>query len=130
DVSAARLVLSYSVGKPDKAVDPDTLDMQEWQTFQQGAVANQDFLGLLGELQAPLACTILRPLLPHLQQTVAQQLKEQLQEPVPGAATNQEQDESQPPRDDLGGETAHAKKTQPRQAAGRSSGQPKSAPRQ
>jgi hypothetical protein len=82
DVAAARLVLSYSIGKPDRAVDPDTLDMQEFRQLQQGAVANQDFLGLLGGLQAPLACTMLRALLPHLQEAASRTIQEQMQQPA------------------------------------------------
>jgi len=34
DVAAARLVLAYGVGKPAPAVDPDTLDVQEWALWQ------------------------------------------------------------------------------------------------
>src|SRR5205807_7236579 len=33
DVAAARLVLSYTVGKPTEAVDPDRLDVQEFNLF-------------------------------------------------------------------------------------------------
>ncbi len=31
DLAAARLVLAYAIGKPDKAVDPDTVDLHELQ---------------------------------------------------------------------------------------------------
>jgi len=85
DVAAARLVLSYTVGKPDKAVDPDTLDQHEWQMYQQGAIANPDLLSLLGALQAPLACTLLRAALPQLQEATAQTLAQQLKQPDPVA---------------------------------------------
>jgi hypothetical protein len=30
DVAAAKLTLGYLVGKPEKPVDPDTLDEHEW----------------------------------------------------------------------------------------------------
>ncbi len=81
DVPAARLVFSYTLGKPDKAVDPDTLDQQEWQQFRQNAVPNQELLLLVQLLQAPLACSILRAALPHLQQQLAQTLAQQLNQP-------------------------------------------------
>jgi hypothetical protein len=34
DVAAARLLLAYSLGKPDKAVDVDRLDADEWQVIR------------------------------------------------------------------------------------------------
>jgi hypothetical protein len=34
DVAAAKLALGYLVGKPEKAVDPDTLDEQEWHLWR------------------------------------------------------------------------------------------------
>jgi hypothetical protein len=36
DVAAARLFLSYAIGKPTAAVNPDTLDQQEWAVFRKG----------------------------------------------------------------------------------------------
>jgi hypothetical protein len=38
DLAAAKLLLAYTIGKPGNAVDPDTLDQQEWQMHQQAAV--------------------------------------------------------------------------------------------
>src|SRR5436190_17494002 len=38
DLAAIKLLLSYTLGKPGPAVDPDTLDQQEWQLHQQAAV--------------------------------------------------------------------------------------------
>jgi hypothetical protein len=35
DVAAARLVLSYAIGKPTEAENPDRLDIQEWEIRQQ-----------------------------------------------------------------------------------------------
>ena len=34
NVPAARLLLSYALGKPAAAVDPDTLDAQEWEGYR------------------------------------------------------------------------------------------------
>src|SRR5262249_4338618 len=97
DVSAARLVLAYAVGKPDRAVDPDTLDVQEWQQLQQSAVPSPDLLGVLGRLQAPLACTILRAALPHLQEAAAQSMAQQLKQPDPVPEAKQESKPSYEP---------------------------------
>lgn len=85
DVAVARLVLAYAVGKPDKAVDPDTLDVQEFQLWQQSAVASQQLSGVLNQVQAPLANTILRTTLPAIQETTAQRLAQDLRDPAPVA---------------------------------------------
>src|SRR5260370_1376356 len=55
-VAAARLVLAYTVGKPAPAVDPDTLDLQEWALWQQMPVLAQVLQSVMGPLQVPLAC--------------------------------------------------------------------------
>src|SRR6516165_1785352 len=47
DVTAARLILSYTVGKPAPSVDPDTLDLQEWALWQQMPVLAQTLQSLL-----------------------------------------------------------------------------------
>jgi len=98
DVSAARLVFSYTIGKPDKAVDLDTLDQQEWQQIQQSRVPSDDFLGVVGGLQAPLACAILRAVLPIMQNQAAQDLHQKMSQPVPDPEPEADQldDESDP----------------------------------
>jgi len=98
DVSAARLVFSYTIGKPDKAVDPDTLDTQEFQQLQNSYVPNEDFLRVVGGLQAPLACAILRLVLPIIQDQTAQDLGKMMSQPVPDPQTEDEEpeDETQP----------------------------------
>ena len=101
DVPAARLVLSYTVGKPDKPVDPDTLDLHEWHQLQQNAVPNDDLLALLGALQAPVACSLLRAALPALQEQAVQSLAQSLQPPLAVAEpahlpTSPQQDEAPP----------------------------------
>ena len=35
DVAAARLLFQYALGKPAEAVDPDRLDVEEWQHFKE-----------------------------------------------------------------------------------------------
>jgi hypothetical protein len=126
DVAAARLVLSYSIGKADKAVDPDTLDVQEFQQLQQGAVANQDFLALLGGLQAPLACTMLRALLPHLQEAASRKIQEGMQPPA--AAPEPEQSGRETPADAVPHPTEQVP-AQPRPAPVKPAAGRKTAPR-
>ncbi len=106
DVSAARLVLSYAIGKPDKAVDPDSLDRHEWEQFQQDRIHPDDLAAVAGGMQAPLACTLLRAALPEVQDKMAQDLsqmfRDSLTEPAPAAAgaaqpePDEDEDEEQP----------------------------------
>ncbi len=90
DVSAARLVLSYTIGKPDRAVDPDALDRHEWEQFQQDRVHPDDLAAVAGGMQAPLACTLLRAALPEVQNRMAhdlgQMFQDSLTEPAPAPA--------------------------------------------
>jgi hypothetical protein len=66
DVAAARLVLSYTVGKPAPVVDPDRLDIEEFELYRQEACPNEEFLKPFTTMPAGLACDILRALLPAL----------------------------------------------------------------
>jgi hypothetical protein len=47
DVQAAKLVLSYAIGKPGAAADPDRLDVQEWNHFKETAPMMSEAEGLL-----------------------------------------------------------------------------------
>jgi hypothetical protein len=91
DVSAIRLALAYGIGKPDKTIDPDTLDAQEFKLWQQNAVPKEDFNGILGQAQATLANLIVRAALPAIQDHIAKTLAQQLRPPVqaPPAEANQ-----------------------------------------
>src|SRR5213078_437222 len=60
DLAAIKLLLSYTIGKPGAAVDPDTLDQQEWQLHQQAAVAPIAVEELLSSLPAATANTAAR----------------------------------------------------------------------
>jgi hypothetical protein len=71
DIAAARLLLSYTLGKPAAPVDPDTLDQQEWQLYRQRPVNGQDLLAVLTNLPVDLACTMLRAALPGVSRGMA-----------------------------------------------------------
>jgi hypothetical protein len=71
DIAAARLLLSYTLGKPGAAVDPDTLDQQEWQLYRQRPVNGQDLVAILSNLPVDLACTMLRAALPGVSRGMA-----------------------------------------------------------
>ena len=55
DWVAAKLLLSYVIGKPAAPADPDTLEAHEWGVFKALPVNEQDVSALLGGLQAKLA---------------------------------------------------------------------------
>ncbi len=65
DVAAAKLVLAYAIGKPVDPVNPDTLDQQEFQLFNQLPTPPKDVHRILNTLPAGLACQLIRILLPN-----------------------------------------------------------------
>jgi hypothetical protein len=80
DVAAAKLLFSYVVGKPGPVVDPDSLDVQEWQLFRQQPVDGGELLGVLQQVPAELGCQILRAARPDLVTSMARMLKEMLEQ--------------------------------------------------
>ena len=52
DVAAIRLLLAYTVGKPVEPVDPDRLDIDEWDVFEKEAEMSKGVLNVL-ESDAP-----------------------------------------------------------------------------
>jgi hypothetical protein len=75
DVSAARLVLSYAVGRPTSAVDPDELDIQEMSIFTREALTPQQSTAPLEGIPAGLAATIICGALPHMTEQCAGRLE-------------------------------------------------------
>jgi hypothetical protein len=47
DVAAARLVLAYAIGRPTEAENPDRLDAQEWQRWQEQMTGPEDNIGYM-----------------------------------------------------------------------------------
>jgi hypothetical protein len=78
DWVAAKLLLAYTVGRPTDAVDPDTLDLQEWHLDQQGPARPEEVEGILDRLPLAMTCEILRHLLPCLASSRGQELLAQL----------------------------------------------------
>src|SRR5439155_4064508 len=79
---AARLVLSYTLGKPAEATDPDALDVQEWQHFHDQAVEYADLTRLFQTVPAPLANRFAGATLPGLESDLKRMLREGLAERV------------------------------------------------
>jgi hypothetical protein len=78
DWVAAKLLLSYIIGKPAPPADPDTLEAHEWGVFKALPVHEQDVSALLGGLPAKLANQLARDALPLLEVEHAKLLAETL----------------------------------------------------
>jgi hypothetical protein len=83
-LAAIKLLLAYVLGKPAEPVNPDTLDVQEWQLYQQTPVTSEALSTVLESMHADLACTIARAALPEVAQAQARHLAGQL-DPEPPA---------------------------------------------
>jgi hypothetical protein len=78
DVAAAKVLLAYTVGRPPDAVNPDTLDLEEWRLFRQTPVQPDDLACVLNNIGPATACTILRPALPLMADRRERELAERL----------------------------------------------------
>jgi len=99
DQAAAKLVLSYTVGKPTTAVDPDRLDIEEFDIYQQEAIGKAEFMRPIHGMAASLACELLRTVLPVLQKEHCQKGSQMFADYEADRAEDlldEEQDEDQP----------------------------------
>ncbi len=79
DVLAIRLLFAYVIGRPTDAVDPDTLDQQEWDIYRRHPARGEDILDLLQTLPPQTACLLVRTALPHIGAGFGKMLGEQLE---------------------------------------------------
>jgi hypothetical protein len=68
-LAAAKLLLSYTLGKPAAAVDPDTLDLQEWELFRRLPDPSAEMAAAPQRLGLPVALTYMRAALPKIADT-------------------------------------------------------------
>ena len=61
-VAAARLVLSYTIGKPRETVDPDQLNVQEWELFKQSAKMTEEVEEVTKSLEPDMVINMARTL--------------------------------------------------------------------
>src|SRR5262249_6110339 len=66
DLAAIKLVLSYAVGKPTAAVDPDRIDIEEFDIFMHEAKSREQFMTPINGMPAGLAGDLIRAVLPEL----------------------------------------------------------------
>jgi hypothetical protein len=75
DVPAARLVLSYGVGKPTEAVNPDTLDLEEWDIYRRGPVSLNDLSGIVEGIPLDVLGPAVRAAKPYLNANMAETVR-------------------------------------------------------
>jgi hypothetical protein len=66
DTAAARLLYSYTLGKPAPTVEPDRLDIEEFGIYQEETAGHQQVLAPVQGVSVALACQLLRAILPGL----------------------------------------------------------------
>src|SRR5260370_28301433 len=85
DVSAAKLLLSYKLGKPAPAPNPDQIDRDEWEHYQRDTINLQEVQQVLSSLPARVGNDIARTALPIMTQTRKEALSSQLVKNLPAA---------------------------------------------
>jgi hypothetical protein len=84
-VSAAKLLLSYKLGKPAPAPNPDQIDRDEWEHYQRDTINLQEVQQVLGSLPARVGNDIARTALPIVTQAHKEALASQLVKNLPAA---------------------------------------------
>jgi hypothetical protein len=70
DLAAMKLLLGYVLGRPAEVVDPDTLDLKEWQLYQQSLAPADEVHGMLHRIPPEFGLVMLRTVLPCLAATL------------------------------------------------------------
>ncbi len=100
DMSAIKLILSYSIGKPAPAPNPDGIERDEWNRLEEAAVKHQAVQDLLTSLPSPLANDLVRTTWQVKAGAFADNLARQLMPQGvvcdPGQAAQSEENPSQP----------------------------------
>jgi hypothetical protein len=79
DVASAKLLFGYIMGKPAPAVDPDALNLLEWNLVKQSPVDLAQLQAALSGLPVDTVCTLLRYVMPCLSANASGVLAEALQ---------------------------------------------------
>src|SRR5258708_2913632 len=85
DVSAAKLLLSYKLGKPAPAPNPDQIDRDEWEHYQKDAINLEQVQLVLGSLPSKVGNDIARTVLPIMTDARKEALAGQLVKNLPAA---------------------------------------------
>ena len=80
DLQAAKLILSYLLGKPVPATDPDRLDADEWACFHETAKMIKETPFLMGSVSPDLPLDLVRASRPGMSVGMARRLADIIQE--------------------------------------------------
>jgi hypothetical protein len=86
DVSAAKLLMSYKLGKPAPAPNPDQIDRDEWEHYQKDAINLEQVQQVLGSLPSKVGNDIARTALPIVTHARKGDLAVQLVKNLPAAS--------------------------------------------
>lgn len=97
DVSAAKLVIAYKIGKPSPCPDPDAIDRDEWDHYQHDAIEPAEMKQVLNSLPARVGNDIARTTLPLMAELQTRELAAQLQQdcPIPQEVTEETEDRTE-----------------------------------
>ncbi len=100
DLVAAKLLLSYVVGKPTAAPDPDRLDHDEWQLWKENTAGKEDIQQFFGGWPQQVALDVARGSVPSMTDSIRSQLGTALRESLE-EDDRDEEDEELDDEDDL-----------------------------
>jgi hypothetical protein len=100
DLVAAKLLLSYVVGKPTAAPDPDRLDHDEWQLWKENTAGKEDMEQFFGGWPQQVALDVARGSVPSMTDSIRSQLGTALRESLEEDAEEEEQDRDDEELDD------------------------------
>ena len=81
DVAAAKLLFSYTMGKPAAGVDPDHLDVKEWEQFKTTSRMMQEMIPVLMSMTSGAVLHVVRNGLPLMSDLNAKKLANILEHP-------------------------------------------------
>ena len=97
DISAAKLVLAYKIGKPLPAPHPDSIDRDEWDHYQNDVMKKEEMQQVLSNFPSQVGNDIVRVSLPimtagRLNEFAEQLLKDSPKSKVPTASKKRKDD--------------------------------------
>jgi hypothetical protein len=93
DISAAKIILSYKIGKPLPAPHPDAIDRDEWDHYQNDAIHEKEMKLVLSSLPTHSGNDIVRGSLPIMTASRMNDLAAQLLDGLPPMAEKGERRE-------------------------------------
>jgi hypothetical protein len=80
NTTAAKLLLAYGLGRPAATVDPDTLDLQEWELYRRLPDPGPELLAATQRLSLEVALDYLRTVVPGMAEAQRGMVLDQVQE--------------------------------------------------